>query len=491
MSFSLHDEKMNERIRSAESRALADPRRPVFHFHSPAQWMNDPNGTFYFQGYYHVFYQFNPYGDSWDHLHWGHARSKDLLHWEYLPIALYPDESIREEHCFSGCATIDGNGRSVLFYTSVPFDVDNNPHQQRAAFGDAEMLTWTRPEKPVLTVESPGTPRIKNDWRDPYVYRKGSTYYMVLSAVRDDETPVVLLYTNDSGDLTEWNYRGILKSFPRGTQLFECPNFFQMQGAWILIGSPFEPVTYFAGSFDEETLRYTPMRQGIIDHSSEYYASNTIIGPSNDVTLFAWIRAFPKGLGWNGCLALPRRLRLGESGELLQSPAAEIERLRGRHFSMEDCSPASRGLRFESQALRNAEIDLRLDLTSDSRLDLHILAGGGREPLLSLESSLFHVRGIPVRCEGLSENAAREVGIRVFIDRSVLEVFIDDGRICVSHMVEHLHEAEALEMSWNDPVSLRGFDAWEMKPLTYSLHPILGSSGGDDALAAHLRARTQ
>jgi beta-fructofuranosidase len=473
MSFSLHDEKMNERIRAAESRALADPRRPIYHFHSPAQWMNDPNGTIYFQGYYHVFYQFNPFGDSWDHLHWGHARSKDLLHWEYMPIALYPDASIGEEHCFSGCATIDRNGRAVIFYTSVPFDVDNNPHQQRAAYGDAEMIGWSRAESPILTVDSRGTPKIKNDWRDPYIYRKGPTYYMVLSAVRDDDTPVVLLYTNEAGDLSQWDYRGILKGFPRGTQLFECPNFFQMQGAWILIGSPFEPVTYFAGSFDEENLLYTPMRQGTVDHSSEYYASNTIFGPANDVYLLAWLRAFPKGLGWNGCLALPRLLRLGDKGDLLQGPAPVMERLRGVHIETDDCTMVPNGLRFQSPALRNCEILLRVNLTSTSSLDLHALAKGIRAPLLSLESSLFHVRDTPVRCENLTEDSARAVDIRIFIDRSVLEVFIDGGRICVSHMVECLHEMDSLEMSWNDAVSLSSFDAWEMKPLTYSLHPVL------------------
>ena len=173
MSFSLHDEKLNARIRSAQARSTADPRRPVFHFCSPAQWMNDPNGTISFQGYYHVFYQFNPYGDSWDHMHWGHARSRDLLSWEYLPIALYPDQSIREEHCFSGCVALDRNGRPMLFYTSVPYDVDSNPHTQRAAVGDQDMTEWSRVEKPVLTVNSPGTPRIKNDWRDPTSTGKG------------------------------------------------------------------------------------------------------------------------------------------------------------------------------------------------------------------------------------------------------------------------------------------------------------------------------
>jgi len=82
--------------------------------------MNDPNGTIYRDGWYHLFYQHNPYGDDWGHIHWGHARSRDLARWEHLPIALWPSAEKREAHCFSGCAAIDGTGRPMIFYTSIP-----------------------------------------------------------------------------------------------------------------------------------------------------------------------------------------------------------------------------------------------------------------------------------------------------------------------------------------------------------------------------------
>lgn len=473
MSYSKSDEKLNARILAAEAKSAADPRRPVFHFRSPAQWMNDPNGTIYFKGYYHVFYQFNPYGDSWDHIHWGHARSRDLLSWEYLPIALYPDHSIKEEHCFSGCVTLDRMGRPMIFYTSVPYDVDSNPHTQRAATGDSDMTGWSRLDSPVLTVHSSGTPRIKNDWRDPYVYRKGAVYYMVVSAVREDDVPVVLLYTNTEGELTRWEYRGVLKSFPKGMQLFECPNFFQLQGAWILIGSPFDPVHYFAGSFDEERLLYIPMKQGLINHSSEFYATNILTAADNKVYLFAWIRAFPKGMGWNGCLALPRVISLGDEGSLLQDPAPELENLRGAHYDLRDCVKEPRSLRFASGILSNSELTVRVGLTLASRLQMDAVAGERRTPLINLEAGVLHVQSTPVPCNDLPVETPRPVDIRLFLDRSVLEVFIDGGRICVSHMVEDLHQVDSIEMSWSDSATLLGFDAWEMRPLRYSSHPSL------------------
>src|SRR5438445_5714872 len=98
-------------VQSAVARAAADPSRPIYHFRAPAQWINDPNGPIQYKGVYHVFYQHNPYGDQWGNMHWGHARSSDLIHWEHLPIALAPSKGRGEEHVFSGRCTIDAAGK--------------------------------------------------------------------------------------------------------------------------------------------------------------------------------------------------------------------------------------------------------------------------------------------------------------------------------------------------------------------------------------------
>src|SRR5580765_20545 len=106
-------------VAEAAPRAEADPTRPVYHFRPPANWMNDPNGPIYHKGYYHMFYQHNPYGDKWGNMHWGHARSRDLVRWEHLPIALWPSKEAGEEHVFSGCALINDQGQPMIFYTSI------------------------------------------------------------------------------------------------------------------------------------------------------------------------------------------------------------------------------------------------------------------------------------------------------------------------------------------------------------------------------------
>src|SRR5580692_10144053 len=104
-------------MQAAVPRAQADPAHPIFHVTSPAQWMNDPNGPIYHNGYYHLFYQLNPFSDGDGPKYWGHVRSRDLAHWEPLPIALRPSTEQNEQGVWSGCCTINGLGQPMIFYT--------------------------------------------------------------------------------------------------------------------------------------------------------------------------------------------------------------------------------------------------------------------------------------------------------------------------------------------------------------------------------------
>jgi sucrose-6-phosphate hydrolase SacC (GH32 family) len=130
-------------VRAAEAIADSDVARPLFHFRPPAYWMNDPNGTIFRDGYLELFYQHNPYGDQWGNMHWGHARSRDLVHWEHLPIALWPSKDQGEEHCFSGSAAFSGDGRPLLFYTSVA-PSGGRAFEQWAALGSPDWLKWQK-----------------------------------------------------------------------------------------------------------------------------------------------------------------------------------------------------------------------------------------------------------------------------------------------------------------------------------------------------------
>lgn len=224
--------KATESVQAATEKASKDRSRPVYHFRPPAQWMNDPNGTIFHNGYYHVFYQHNPFADTWGHMHWGHARSKDLVHWEHLPIALWPSEDKGEAHVFSGCAAINGDGVPMLFYTSVAGGENKRPNEQWAAVGDADLIKWEKhPKNPILDVKSIPF-EIGPDWRDPFVFKSNNRTFMVLGADTKDEA-IIPIFEAETPQLDKWSYKGILYRKPKSEQqFFECPNFFPLDGKW-------------------------------------------------------------------------------------------------------------------------------------------------------------------------------------------------------------------------------------------------------------------
>ena len=240
-------------VGAATAKAQADPTRPIYHFCPPANWMNDPNGTIYHNGYYHLFYQHNPYGDEWGHIHWGHARSTDLVQWEHLPIALWPSQELGEEHCFSGCAAMNGAGQPMLIYTMVgPGTHDKRPaNEQWAAIGDADWITWQKhPANPVLSLQTQGGPPFRGDWRDPFIFTEAGRTFLVIGGDYDDVAGVALYEATDD-TLVNWRYHKLLYQKTRDERLFlECPNFFKVDGKWVLLTSPYKTLEYVVGDFD-------------------------------------------------------------------------------------------------------------------------------------------------------------------------------------------------------------------------------------------------
>ena len=323
-------------LHGAIPKAEADPNRPAYHFHPPAYWMNDPNGPIQYKGIYHLFYQYNPYGDTWGNMHWGHARSKDLIHWEHLPIALWPSKEKGEDHVFSGCATIAPDGKPMIFYTSIGRNKIGGDADQWAAFPlDDDLITWKKhPASPLLTKSLHGSTTV-HDWRDPFIFKDGATTFMVLGGgIGDGDAPrrgVVNLYESTKPELTEWTYRGVLWTHPELANI-ECPLFFKLGNRWVLIISPHGKVQTFVGAFDAEKGQFQSSHGSILDEG-QVYAPNVFFDQNGRALLWGWVNGFKSGNGWNGCMTLPRVLTLDSDGELMQTPASETTTLRSRHFS--------------------------------------------------------------------------------------------------------------------------------------------------------------
>jgi len=206
---------------------LADARhRPCYHFLPPANWMNDPNGVIHWRGRYHLFYQYNPHGLVWGDIHWGHAVSNDLIHWQDLPVALTPTPGGPDAGgCWSGCA-VDDDGVPTVFYTGIRGDYDLAQSQVICmAVGSDDLVAWHKhPANPVLT---PPEDLDLIGFRDPSVWRDGETWYQIVGSGVRDVGGAVLLYR--SSDLLEWEYLGPLIAGDRRDpslwtgSVWECP----------------------------------------------------------------------------------------------------------------------------------------------------------------------------------------------------------------------------------------------------------------------------
>ena len=257
--------------------------RPQFHFTPEINWQGDPNGLVFYKGEYHLFYQYNPFGNEWGFMHWGNAISTDLVHWEQLPIALYPDNnSTDKETCteFSGSGLVDQNNLTglqsedektiLLFYTSQKCG-------QRMAYSNDKCRTWKKYDKnPIIAFDE------TDDARDPKVFwHEGSKQYVMVlyrKPNNDDKQKGVSFYT--SKNLIDWQFKSHLPGF------FECPDLVELSvnrrsddKKWVLFDGD---GSYIVGSFDGEKFNpETPKLPG--DLGSNYYATQTWSNiPEND-----------------------------------------------------------------------------------------------------------------------------------------------------------------------------------------------------------------
>jgi beta-fructofuranosidase len=234
--------------------------------------MNDPNGVIEWQGRYHLFYQFNPYGAVFGLKHWGHAVSDDLVHWEDLPIALTPTpDGPDAAGCWSGCM-VDADGVPTVVYTGVR-EKRYELQTQCLATSHDDLLTWEKdPANPVLS-EIPAELGSTHDFRDPFVWREEKTWFMVLASQVVGVGGVALLYR--SPDLHQWEYlHPLLVGEAASTgDVWECPNFFPLGDKWVLIiagkGRDF-PFTTFYVIGDYADGRFTPESGGVLDHGYFY-----------------------------------------------------------------------------------------------------------------------------------------------------------------------------------------------------------------------------
>ena len=333
-----------------EKKLTADPMRPQFHLLPAKNWMNDPNGPVFFNGSYHMFFQYNPHGPTWSDMNWNHAVSKDMMHWTHLPIALTPTpESPDAFGCFSGSAIPVGK-RAYMIYTGTVASTpelatlrdghSNILETQCLAYSDDPgLIRWTKLPEPVIAKPPPGMK--VSGFRDPSAWKQGDWYYLIVGSGEYRVGGCVLLYR--SKDLRAWEYLHRLTSGEwtgkaaanpcDNGEMWECPEFFPLDGGHVLIYSTMGKVFWESGKLDEATMKFKSMKAGLLDLDA-FYAPKTQLDAQGRRILWGWIPERRsddemRKAGWSGMMSLPRVMNLEKDGLLRLTMLPELKNLRG------------------------------------------------------------------------------------------------------------------------------------------------------------------
>jgi len=458
-------------VEAVAPRAQADPARPIFHVTAPAQWINDPNGPIYYKGFYHLFYQLHPFSDESGPKYWGHVRSCDLAKWEPLPIALWPSIEAGEAEVWSGCCTINGEGKPMIFYTSIAPGKSAQTHaEQWAAIGDDDdLIKWQKSTANPVLSEALNVEKKIYDWRDPFVFRDKNRTFMVLGGNLNRAKggqAVVNIYEAENAGLTQWKYRGVLFTHPDpAAPTAECPNFFKLGDRWVLFMSPYGKVQYFIGDFNAETCRFQSHTRGLVDFGSDFYAPNTMQVPDGRRIVWGWVRGFHGRHGWNGCLSVPRLLSLSREGNLRQEPAAQLSKLRGEAVKWRNLRLEGVGKTLTLPKTNTFEVQADIDLKTASGIVLGFKSGGNDARPVEVSFDGSELKMMDVKAALSLAKGERKLSLRIFIDRSVLEVFANET-VCVTKIILPLDANATLEIRpQGGPATGTLIQAWPMKSI--------------------------
>lgn len=440
--------------------------RPVYH-HTPVYgWMNDPNGMFYKDGVYHLYFQYNPYGSVWGNMHWGHSTSTDLMHWKFEGCAIVPDAW---GAIFSGSCVVDhnntagfGKGAVVAFYTSAKATPWGDVQSQSMAYSLDNGKTFTKYEgNPILTSS-------EKDFRDPKVfwYAPGKHWVMMLAVGQHME-----IYS--SVNLKEWKKEsefGAMQGAHGG--VWECPDLVEIpvegtrEKKWVLIcnlnpGGPFggSAAQYFVGSFDgKKFVNESPTQTKWMDWGKDNYATVTWNNaPDGRCIALGWMSNWQYANNvptrqYRSANTLARDLTLYREGQelyLKSTPSVEVKKARGKKVSIPSFRVSEKheivNLFEDNQGAY--EVEILIQNAGASKIAFCLLNDKGEK--VSMYYDLNRKQFVMDRSESgtvdfskdfpavtvAPANVDKELTLRLFVDRSSIEAFGEDGKFVMTNLV--------------------------------------------------------
>ncbi len=426
---------------------IPNDKKCEVHLTPETGWLNDPNGFSYFNGKYHMFYQFYPYAPAWNRMHWGHAVSDDCIKWEYEKVALAPlYPLVNGNACYSGSA-IEHEGKHYLMFTQ------NGIGQKQCLAYSEDGVDYKRVLQPVINAKNlPKYATIFN-FRDPKVWKKDNKFYVLLGAMTKGAMANcnVLLFSSDN--LYDWNFVGPLFEPAFCNEHFydmaECPDFFTIGDKDVLIVSPWrkQKVVYMVGKLDYATGKFECGDVELVDHGTDYFATQSITNQQGKVMMTAWVQptisasSTMKPYGWNGLLTLPREVTLRDN-KMYQMPPETLKNYRTASESFNGELSANKKMDIAGDVL-----DIELEFSQAKNGD-GIILYAGEDKGLSIyydNGNLIIDRTHNYTNKVLSQQEykvqSKVVGgqdkltLRIVLDRFSLEVFVNEGAKAFSTLV--------------------------------------------------------
>ncbi|WP_165350698.1 glycoside hydrolase family 32 protein [Ectobacillus funiculus] len=460
--------------------------RPLFHFTPEVGWMNDPNGFSFYQGEYHLFYQYNPYDIVWNDMHWGHATTNDFVNWHHKPVALANDKLYDANGCFSGSA-IEKDGKLFLMYTghidpNMGFDKDESQiiEHQCLAFSEDGIQFEKYQKNPIIGEKELPEGYMMCDFRDPKVLEVDGVYFCVLAVRNAERRGEIIMF--QSLNLFDWTfYSSIYQSKFDENMMLECPDLFRVDGKDVLIFSimPCDPkfqgevihkTAYVIGKMDYEKGSFELEHQGLLDYGHNFYAPQSAEGKNGERIIIGWMQRWnqaapPRDYGFNGMMSLPRVLTLKDN-KLIQRPIREIDSYFGHRtihknatLKMNETIDFHGGkaayLRVNASILEKQKFQLELNKSEDKATRIHVDI---ENAMISFTSDYGEFSQIDISecCNALQE----EVALEVFMDLHSIEVFINSGEKVLSFT--------AYDQEKGTDISIRGLSQTRLKEIVYA-----------------------
>ena len=433
--------------------------KPNYHVTGEIGWINDPNGFVYYNNQYHLFYQHNPRDVVWGPMHWGHVVSDDLIKWEYLPIAIAPDQTYDSHGAFSGSA-IEKDGLLYLIYTGNMV----GEQVQAIAYSEDGIHFEKYENNPVVDSSHLPASASTVDFRDPKVWFHDGYYYMVVGSRQSSNSyGQVLLFK--SLDLKDWRYAG--KPY-FGTEytssklgrMWECPDIFELSDRDVLIMSPQDVpghrngygTVYIVGDLNYtngqlENIIFDDIEE--IDYGFDFYAPQTMIDDQGRRIMVAWMQSWNRTpltstLGFSGMMTLPRELKLIDN-ILYQIPVEEIENYRTNQviesFGLDQDTHQINGVSGNSQ-----EIIITLE-PGLGKSGVKLFKGDNEETSVYYENGFVYLDRTKGTSNRISPSVIHnitkapvelingKIELRIFVDKFSVEVFINGGRKTITSTV--------------------------------------------------------